>query len=117
MPCGPWKTLNEISDLRTAIRSYNFQQQSNLVNWQNDILAMTAMEAYERQAEAEVYADELATQYRMGSQQRIAKRERCRAESQKFPRGSCWWSEPRWSRAEVGVRNPLQRLKFKRSQT
>lgn len=66
MPCGPWKTLNEIPDLRTAIRSYNFQQQSNPVNWQNDILAMTAMEAYERQAEAEAYADELASQYRMG---------------------------------------------------
>jgi hypothetical protein len=66
MPCGPWRTLAEVPDLRAAIRSYNFQQRSNPVNWQNDILAMTAMEAFERNAAAEAFAEELEVSYRMG---------------------------------------------------
>lgn len=66
MPCGPWERLAQVPDLRPAIRSYLLQQRADPVNWANHILAMTAMEAHERQAEAEAYADELATQYRIG---------------------------------------------------
>ncbi len=65
MPCGPWRTLSEVPDLRAAIRSYTFQQESNPVNWDNHTKAMVAMEAYERQAEAEAFAEELEVQYRM----------------------------------------------------
>lgn len=66
MPCGPWSNLAQVPDLRTAIRSYNFQQRLNPVNWGNYILSMTAMEAHERQSAADDYAGELEAQYRMG---------------------------------------------------
>lgn len=66
MPCGPWRTLAEVPDLRTAIRSYNLQQSLNPVNWDNHTLAMAAAEAQERQVAADEFAEELESQYRIG---------------------------------------------------
>ena len=66
MPCGPWKTIAEVGDLKGAIRSYNVQQRNNPVNWDNFMLSMAAFEAQERQEAADAYADEIAAQHRLG---------------------------------------------------
>jgi hypothetical protein len=66
MSCGPWRTLNEVPDVKALIRHYNFQQIANPVNWENDTKAMIAMEKAEREAQAEQLAQELEAQYRIG---------------------------------------------------
>ncbi len=66
MPCGPWKTIAEAGDLKGAIRCYNVQQRRNPVNWENHIQSMTVFEEQERQQAAASYAEEMATQHRLG---------------------------------------------------
>jgi hypothetical protein len=66
MPCGPWKTIAEAGDLRGAIRCYNAQQRANPANWENYMLAMTALEAEERKLAADEFAEELEAQHRLG---------------------------------------------------
>lgn len=66
MPGGPWKTIAEAGDLRAQIRCYNAQQRANPVNWENSMLAYAALDAQQRQEEAETFAEELESQYREG---------------------------------------------------
>jgi len=66
MPCGPWKTIAEVGDLKGAIRCYNVQQRNNPVNWENYLRSMTAFEEQERQQAADAYAEEIAAQHRLG---------------------------------------------------
>jgi hypothetical protein len=66
MPCGPWKTIAEVGDLKGAIRAYNAQQRANPANWNNLAMALTSMEERDRQLCADAYADELEAQFREG---------------------------------------------------
>lgn len=66
MPCGPWTAIPPVDALRGMIRHYNAQQRANPVNWENMIQATTAMEAQQRQVEADAYALELEAQFRIG---------------------------------------------------
>src|SRR5271166_5169175 len=66
MPCGPWRTVTEIGDIKRAIRSYNAQQRANPVNWLNLQTSLAAFEGLERQRAADVYAEELESEYRIG---------------------------------------------------
>jgi hypothetical protein len=66
MPCGPWRSIAEAGDLKGAIRCYNVQQRRNPVNWPNYLQSLTAFEGLERQAAADAYAEEIATQHRLG---------------------------------------------------
>src|SRR5271157_2029615 len=64
MPCGPWKTIAEVGDLKAAIRCYNVQQRRNPVNWQNYMTAQLAFEEQRKQQRADAYAEEISAQHR-----------------------------------------------------
>lgn len=64
MPCGPWKSIAEVGDLKGAIRCYNVQQRKNPVNWGNYLVSMAAQEERDRQVAADSYADEISAQHR-----------------------------------------------------
>jgi hypothetical protein len=66
MMAGPWPQILFAGDLKAAIRSYNFQQKNNPVNWENHIQLMAHFEETERQALADAYAEEMAAQHREG---------------------------------------------------
>jgi hypothetical protein len=66
MPVGPWKTIAEVGDLRSAIRCYNAQQRANAVNWKNYEEGWMALDALDRQQKADEFAEELEASYRMG---------------------------------------------------
>lgn len=63
---GPWRSIVEAGDLKSAIRFYNLQRKKNPVNWGNHLQAMAKFEEIERQQAADAHAEEIAAQHRLG---------------------------------------------------
>jgi len=65
MPCGPWRTIAEVGDLKAAIRCYNVQQRRNPVNFGNHMKALLAFEEQTRRDKTDAYAEEISAQHRL----------------------------------------------------